>query len=234
MDSLKYEKSYIVKSSDVDSTKKMRITGIMNVLQDLAVMGAEILGFGKDKVLDKGYLWVFSKLEIKIFRLPDYLEEIELITYPNQTMHFIYPRTFEFKDKDGNILIKATSLWCLIDKETRKLLSPKETGVNPISQIKVDKISPINVFPTELKEKRRVRYSDLDINNHLNNIRYLEYILDLFDSNFICEKDIKKINMVFHQEIKENEIVYINASPNNSYFYFSINEDKKVFECNIE
>ena len=237
MDSITYKQNYIVKPGDVDFHKKLKLSSIMNILQELAVFGAEYLNFGKDKTLDKGYLWVFSKLEIDIFRYPEYLEEIKLATYPNQTMHFIYPRTFEIKDKDDNLIIKAKSLWCLIDANSRRILSPKETGINPVSLIKVEKIKGIDVKDATNVQMRKVRYSDLDINKHVNNIRYLEYIIDLFDSDYLSNHIIKNINMIFHHEIKEHDLVKINASIDKSYYVFFVNDngqDKKVFECNIK
>ena len=233
MDKITYKEKYYVKSSEVDSYRKLKLSSLLKIFQDLATEGSKILDAGTDKTLDKGYLWVFSKLEININRFPIYEETINLSTFPNEMMHFIYPRTYLFKDLNDNVLVKATSIWCLIDANTRKILLPSETGIGVASPIKADPISKIEKKEVALKESRTVRYTDIDINKHLNNTKYLDYICDLYDSNFFDINHIKKITISFHNEVKEGETIDIYASNDNTYFLFKVN-DKAVFECNIE
>ena len=233
MDNITYKEKYYVKSSEVDIHQSLKLSSLLKILQDLATEGSKILNAGTDKTLDKGYLWVFSKLQISINRLPRYEETINLSTYPNEMMHFIYPRTFEIKDLEDNMLVKATSMWCLIDTNTRKIVLPSETGVGVKSDIKADPISKIITQDVRLVESRVVKYTDLDLNKHLNNTRYLDYICDLYDSKFFMDHKIGKINIAFHQEVREGEVVDIYASSDNNYFLFKVN-DKTVFECNID
>lgn len=228
-----YKEKYYVKSSEVDACQDLRPSSLLKILQDLATEGSKILDAGPDKTLDKGYLWVFSKLVISIERMPKYQETINLSTYPNEMMHFIYPRTYLFKDLNDNLLIKATSIWCLIDANTRKILLPSETGIGVASPIKADPISRIEKKEVELKESRTVKYTDIDLNKHLNNTKYLDYICDLYDSSFFDINHIEKITIAFHSEVKEGETIDIYASNDNTYFLFKVN-DKAVFECNIE
>ncbi|MBP5551652.1 MAG: hypothetical protein J6X93_06355 [Bacilli bacterium] len=233
MDKITYNEKYYVKSSEVDISQELKPSSLLKILQDLATEGSKIVDAGTDKTLDKGYLWVFSKLDLSINRMPRYQETINLSTYPNEMMHFIYPRTYLFKDLNDNLLIKATSIWCLIDAKTRKVLLPSETGIGVASPIKADPISRIEKKEVELKESRTVKYTDIDLNKHLNNTKYLDYICDLYDSSFFYINHIKKITIAFHNEVKEGETIDIYASSDNSYFLFKVNE-KIVFECNIE
>ena len=233
MDNITYKERYYVKSSEVDIHQTLKLSSLLKILQDLATEGSKILNAGTDKTLAKGYLWVFSKLQININRLPRYEETVNLSTYPNEMMHFIYPRTFEIKDLDNNMLVKATSMWCLIDTNTRKIVLPSETGVGVKSDIKADPMTKIVAKDNKLIESRIVKYTDLDLNKHLNNTRYLDFICDLYDSKFFIDHRINKINIAFHQEVKEGEIVDIYASSDNNYFLFKVNE-KVVFECNID
>ena len=233
MDNITYKEKYYVKSSEVDIHQTLKLSSLLKILQDLATEGSKILNAGTDKTLAKGYLWVFSKLQLNINRLPRYEETVNLSTYPNEMMHFIYPRTFEIKDLDNNMLVKATSMWCLIDTNTRKIVLPSETGVGVKSDIKADPMTKIVAKDNKLVERRIVKYTDLDLNKHLNNTRYLDFICDLYDSKFFIDHKINKINIAFHQEVKEGEIVDIYASNDNNYFLFKVNE-KIVFECNID
>ena len=233
MDKITYNDQYYVKSSEVDAYQELRPSSLLKILQDLATEGSKILGAGPDKTLDKGYLWVFSKLDINIERMPKYQETINLSTFPNEMMHFIYPRTYLLKDKDDDLLVKATSIWCLIDAKTRKILRPSETGIGVHSPIKAEPIARISKKEVELKDSRVVRYTDIDLNKHLNNTKYLDFICDLYDSNFFAINHMRRITIAFHQEVKEGEKIDIYASSDNSYYQFKVN-DNIVFECNIE
>ena len=233
IDNITYKEDYLVKSADVDAFHNMKLSSLMKILQNLAYDGAAILGAGKDKTFERGYLWVFSKLEIQIERFPYDQEIVKLSTFPNELMHFVYPRTFLIKDNQDNLLVKATSFWCLINSNTRKIALPSETGIGATSDIKADAISKIVTKDVSLKESRVVRYTDIDLNKHLNNTRYLDFICDLYDIDYFKNHEIKRLDIAFHHEVKEKEVVDIYASIDNTYFVFKVN-DTKVFECNIE
>lgn len=228
-----YSEKYIIKSSDVDINQELKISSLMMMFQNLSVMGAEICDVGKDKTLDQGFIWVFSKLKFDIKRMPKYLEEVCLYTYPNKLMHFIYPRTFEIKDLDGNLLVKATSLWCLIDINERKIIMPSQLNLSVETNDLADPIEKIIPKEVTLKEERIVRYSDIDVNRHLNNVKYFDFISDLYDSKFFFNNRIKKVNIVFHKEVKENDVLKIYASNDNTYYQFKL-DNKTIFECNVD
>lgn len=227
-----YKERHQIKSTEVNSLQELSLAGLLKIIQNLSVDGSEYVGAGKDKTLDSGFIWVFSRLEFNVIRMPKYLEEVYLYTYTNEMMHYIYPRTYLIKDLNDNLLVKATSLWFLIDINKRKIVMPSESGIGLPSDIKADKVNKIEVKDVELRETRIVRYSDVDVNLHLNNVRYFDFISDLNDSSFHKNHIINHVNISFHQEVKEGEKVDIYASGDNTYFKFMLGE-KCVFECNI-
>ena len=226
-----YRDSHLVNMDEIDKNGKMRLSSLLLVVERLAENGAEYINYGKEFTRDLGYAWVVSKFEMKINRLPGYLEKIKLITFPNNNIHFIYPRTMEIRDENNNLLVEVHSYWCIIDLSTRKVVLRKDINLTPIESTDIEKIKPIVVKDTLFMEKRVVRYSDVDFNQHLNNIKYMDFISDL---DYKRKKDeISKINISYIQEVKEKEILNIYKSLDDEYFSFEV-DSKKVFELNIE
>ena len=59
----------------------------------------------------------------------------------------------------------------------------------------------------QLIEDRVVRYNDIDLNGHLNNTKYIDYITDLKDESFYKKHSLKSILVSYDKEIKEKEVV---------------------------
>ena len=228
-----YTQDYKIKSTECGSNMSLKPSSLLSIIQDVATLGAEHIGAGTQKVTGNGYIWVVTKMEIEIERMPKYLEDVKLITYPNKMIHFIYPRTILIKDKEDNTLVKASTLWCILNYNTRKLVMPNEINLLTPGDEAIKKISPIDVKDTNLLEERKVRINDLDINMHMNNVKYLDYIVDTMDIDFVSYNDITNINLVFHEEVKFNETLSVNGSKDKEYFRID-NNNKKVFECNIK
>ncbi|MCR5740920.1 MAG: hypothetical protein K6G38_00445 [Gammaproteobacteria bacterium] len=226
------KEKYMIKSSDVDSSKRLKISSLLLILQNLATDGSEIVGAGKDVTLDRGYGWIIAKMELNIKRLPTYREEITLETYPNNRMHFIYPRTFNVYDKDGNLIIEGPSYWTLINLETRKVALYEETGIDVLGSSPTKRIKPIQRKDVSLVEKRVIRYSDLDLNHHFNNTKYFEFIFDTFDSSFNDSKVINHLSIEYSHELHEKDVVEIYKSDDNTYFEFA-KDGQKAFNCEI-
>ena len=86
----------------------------------------------------------------------------------------------------------------------------------------------------ELLFERQVNLSDLDIVNHVNNVKYLEWCLDLVDSNLLLEQKIKSFEMNFLKELSIQDRVIIHENESTDSTIFSITkEDKTCFALQL-
>ena len=228
-----YKENYKIKSTDCGSNMLLKPSSLLMIVQDLATLGAEYIGAGTDKVTGKGYIWVLAKIEVEIIKTPRYLEDVKLITYPNKMIRFVYPRTILINDINDNPMIKISTMWCILNYENRNLVMPDEINLHTPGDEPINKISSIKFDKVELLEERKVRNTDLDVNMHLNNVKYLDYIIDSFDLDFINNNEIQRFNIIFHEEVKAGETLGIYSSNDKKYFMIR-RGDEKVFECNIE
>ena len=207
-----YKEKVLVTSVDVDNHLELKISSIFKFLQFVATNHAETIHIGQADTIDKGVCWVIIKMFLEIKRLPVLNEEIIVTTHPGETRGFIFPRYFQVYDKKGNLLINAASLWVLLNIETRKV----ETHPFPDRKFKYETSKedlPImgNIDDKDVKEveRRVVKYNDIDLNGHLNNVKYVEYMIDLHDKAYYDKYRVTSLLISYDKEIKDHEEVVL-------------------------
>ena len=178
-----YERKYLLRSEHVDMRRKLRTSTLFGFLEEASIAHTEALGMGRDKTLDKGYLWVILQQSLTFYRTPSYDETILIRSWPGEMMHVLFPRYYEVLDEEGNVLIEGSALWALIDVNSRKLVFPERAGVH-IDGMEADKEIPlpetIRRMETDRSSSLNVPYSLCDLNGHLNNTRYFDLFEDVF------------------------------------------------------
>ena len=194
----------VVASTLAGPERELTLPKLFQVFQDYATENAEQLGVGKAVTTDVGKLWVVSRFYVEFKRNPKYLENVNVETRAD--------------DLDGNNIIKASSMWAIIDEKSRKLImSP---GLDTPDCTEGDELPlPSKVHPKEaiFVEKRAVRYSDLDTNRHLNNTRYIEMLVNIFPIGFLAKKQMKSLLLNYTKEIREGQVAEIYASDDFTY-----------------
>ena len=117
-------------SSDVDPARRLRLSRLFTLLQEAAIAHTEQLGMGRDKTLDRGILWALAMRRIRVNRLPEYDERIELTSWPGETMHVLFPRYSRLTGEGGEVLAEGSALWILMDAERRERVFPDEAGIH--------------------------------------------------------------------------------------------------------
>ena len=218
-----HTEKFLIGSNEVDRYQNLSIPSLFRLLQSIATTGAEAIGAGKKETTDKGYLWVLTRMKVEIERLPKFMDEITVSTYPGQTLGFFYFRHFVAKDAQGSLLFKASSTWALLESSTRKLVIKA-----PFAPIKEETTEGQLGRPEKLRSPedstksgvREVTYSMCDLNGHLNNVRYLEFIVDAKGKDFYAFHKPKTILLNFEKEIQEGENVLIECKDTSEDSFF--------------
>lgn len=232
-----YKKQVFIGSNDVDFNLELKMSSLFKIFQDVAVDHAEQLGVGKAKTIDLGMAWIITRFNVKIYDIPKYLQTVEVITYPVINTKFIFPRYFAIKDLDGSLLVEATSSWIVINSSTRRIvLNPFLDFIWPNEELPNTITLPNKVISTDssLIEERLVRYSDTDLNGHMNNTRYIDYIIDLHDLDFYKENKVKSILINFNKELKNNDIVKLYSNREIKEYIKGEVDSNNVFDVEIE
>ena len=131
----------------------------------------------------------------------------------------LYPRYFYILDSNNEVIVRCSSIWALIDANTRKVIVDKDTIKKlPGEHQDFELPLPSKIAPSENKElieERIIHYSDLDFNCHMNNVRYVELLMDTHDFEFYKTHRPSFISLNYNREIKEKEKVAIYTDKNN-------------------
>ena len=210
-----YQEKVFINSNEVDSHFDLKISSIFKYLQQVSTNHAEILGVGKKDTWDKGIYWVITRMKVVIHKMPKMLETLTVTTHPGETMLFMFPRFYEIYNEKGELVISASSSWALLDRKEHKIVTkhgfniPKEKDDNDLPL--PEKITAKDI---SLVEKRKVRYSDIDLNGHLNNTKYIDYILDTHDLSFYDKKQVSEIVINYEKEVKDGDEVSLYSDNN--------------------
>lgn len=180
---------------DTDCFGRLTFPGFARFLEESAWLHANELGFGLNDTQEAGVVWVIVRLEIEICRIPRWGDTVQVKTWPRGVDRLFAYREFEVCDPAGEVLARATSTWIVLDRQERKAVKPAiVSAILPY----VDKRMVMNrnarristSGDKQLVASRRVVFSDLDTNGHVNNCKYLEWVVDLMEYELL--KDLHK------------------------------------------
>lgn len=241
-----FEKNYTVQVSEIDFKEQLKLSSLFVYLQDMATEHANRIGVGRDVIYAKyGIIWVLNRIRVDVIRYPKFKEEIKIETWPEQPEKVEINRNFIVYDKDGNIIAKAFSQWVVIDFNTRRLKRsstieeefPKTEKERPID-CELGKIKPTGNLV--LNYKKTVGYSDIDLNEHLNNAKYIDYIMDCFSLEQHKNHSVKSIEVNYLHEALPGETIQLFTGTagvgDNVVYIEGINENtqKTSFRAQIE
>ena len=197
---------FVAEPFHVDFTGRLTMGVLGNHLLNCAGFHASERGFGIAEINENHYTWVLSRLAIELEDMPRQYEDFSINTWIENVYRLFTDRNFELQDKNGKTIGYARSVWAMISMETRKPADLISLHGNNLGQYVSDRECPIDK-PGRIKvsvdapvEEYQTRYSDIDINGHVNSIKYIEHILDLFPMDTFKEKQVKRFEMAYVAE----------------------------------
>ena len=228
----RYSQDFNIKSYDVDAKKKTSLQAISRYMQEMATIHADKLGLGFHNMMKDNRAWVLAQMYIRIESLPSFQEQFSIKTWSNGPDGRFALRDFEITDSNNKIIGGASSTWFVIDITEKKICRLDEyfegyeyPDISYAVGRKPERVKPITNSMSE--HLINVNYSDLDINGHVNNVRYIDFILDMFSEEFRMKYDIHEIEMNFLKEARLGDQLsgkLIKGNNDNEYLHTLVNE----------
>ncbi len=185
-DSFQYSIPFQVGSYQVHPDGKISFTSLADFFQEIAWRHADSADFGRN-LMESKLMWVLSRLDIRVEKSPTWGEKIQTFTTGRGAAKLFAFREFLILDSNGEVLVKAMSSWLLLHTQTKRPQRP-EAVLPPhlFDPIQKPDWQPekIRIDGDEIyRETLKVRYSDLDLNNHVNNTSYVLWVENILREN---------------------------------------------------
>lgn len=240
------ERTIRIQSHECDFDRRVRPAVMFQYLAEIAGEHAHLLGWGFDRMLASNQYWVESRLKIKFFDLPHFGDKITLHTWPKtiqQKLFFI--RDFEILGADGKKLAAASSAWLVIDAASRRLIPSATSGLDlPAAPDRHGLQEPLEklglVGSGEELLKLTAGYSAVDMQGHVNNSRYVDWVCDCFPMDMYRSHTLDWIQVNYDHEILPGEEVALLVdhpkADGNLYTVEGFNRSRqtRAFECALQ
>ena len=210
----------------------LKYTELCNLLQLTAAAHSEIGGISFTDMQEFHQAWVLSRMRVEITALPKWRDIVTVKTWINSLENSRSVRALEMY-VNGKKIIGSETFWAVFNTQTRRpeaLALPYEHfELFPNEKATKESFSKIDISKDkEILFEKTVCLSDLDIVNHVNNIKYLEWCLDLVDDNLILNQKIRSFEMNFLKELSLGDAIILHECMAEESTIFSITKNDKT------
>ena len=183
------------------------------ILLSLQVSGMQSIELGvSDKAILENYnlVWIITDYDIEVDRLPRFAEEITIETEALSYNRLFCYRRFTIYDETGQELIHMMATFVLMDRDSRKVHAVESEIVAPYQSDfdkKLIRGSKYDSLNEPIIKDYHVRFYDLDMNGHVNNSKYLDWIFEVMGADFLTHYIPKKINLKYVKEVRPGGVI---------------------------
>ncbi len=201
--------NFLAEPFHCDFSQRLFIGHLGNHLLNAADFHSNDRDFGMNYLNPIHKTWVLSRLAVEMDEMPSAYEKFSVETWVESAMKYFTHRCFRISSEDDSkVYGYGRSIWAMIDTETRQPQNIFDIRDGDIEKyIETEKACPIAGLNRVKMNKyaRLVRslpthYSDVDINGHINSVKYIEHILDLFDLDWYKNHKVKRFDIAYVSE----------------------------------
>lgn len=207
-----FPKEFEVRYFEVDQYQKATPVTILRYLEETAIAHSEAVGLGIKNLKEQGVAWILNRWSVKMERYPEWNEKIVVETWPSHFERFYATRQFIIRDYKGKLLGRATSLWVFLNIERKRPVRIPEQfmlpyGLNKRTVLEEPFGELYSLSDTETVKEFYIRRSDIDTNKHVNNTRYLDWVLETIPDQIYEKYLLESFEILYKKEIGFGEMI---------------------------
>lgn len=230
---MKFTQDYTIRWHDTNANRELTPSSVLTFMQETTNMHIQTMYPNLEYIRDVLHqAFILTKVYMRFYEPAYAYDKITVETWTGiESRGFTFYRSFAIK-KNGVIIADALTTWCLVDTEDHKLLPVSKFENNFVDEQSLDVDMPRKIkFPSdkelEFVGDRKIVYSDIDYNKHMNNTHYPNMLVDFLPDS---EKyRVKELMLSFIKGANYKENIRIHRVQDGDIFYFkSLNSDENV------
>lgn len=220
-----------IRYSEVDAECNLTIPALMNYFQDCTAFHSESVGNGVRELARRKQAWMLSFYQICIEKMPKFLDEVTISTYPYEIKGFYGLRNFCMTDKMGNRIAYANSVWVFMDVATGRPAKVSQDIIDAYGKdekLDMEYCDRKLLVPqkVDMQEKITVPSFFIDSNHHMNNEKYVMLAAEYLPDDFI----VGELRVEYKKEAKwKDTIVPVVAREENKFTVALLDESGKPY-----
>ncbi|KAL1291285.1 hypothetical protein HN51_059835 [Arachis hypogaea] len=223
-DGLAFRQNFSIRSYEIGADKTASIETLMNHLQETAlnhVKTAGLLGDGfgsTPEMCKKNLIWVVTRMQVEVDRYPTWGDVVQVDTWVSASGKNGMRRDWIIRDANtGEILTRASSIWVMMNKVTRRLSKIPEEVRQEIASYFVDsppvveednrKLSKLDDTADHIRRGLSPRWSDLDVNQHVNNVKYIGWLLESAPQAILESHELRAMTLEYRRECGKDSVL---------------------------
>ncbi|WCJ32352.1 Palmitoyl-acyl carrier protein thioesterase chloroplastic [Euphorbia peplus] len=225
-----YRQTVVIRSYEVGPDKTVTLETILNLLQETALnhvwlSGLLGNGFGATHgMVRNNLIWVVSKLQLQIDQYPIWGEVVEIDTWVGASGKNGMRRDWLIRSQaTGHVFARGTSVWVMMNEKTRRLskmpdevraeISPWFIEKQAIQEDVPEKIPKLDSSARYVTSNLKPKRSDLDMNHHVNNVKYVRWMLETIPDEFLEGHQLSGVTLEYRRECGSADIVQSFCEP---------------------
>ena len=213
-----------------DFQHRMCLGHLCNDLLNASDMHSTQRNFGMTYLNTINKTWVLSRLAIELEDIPMEHDKFYIETWVENAMKYFTKRNWVIMSEDGSkVYGYSKSIWAMIDTTTREpqdilaihdgkileyLYPEKECPIKDVSRVKTPEMTEYTEF--------QVQYGDIDVNCHLNSMRYIDHVMDTFPLDYLRTHMVKRVEIAYVAEGHWHDVIRIYHLANDNQHYFRL------------
>ena len=226
-----FTENYRVPYYDTDITGTANPVSLLTYMGEVATLHSDDVGLNMKNLRKNNYGWMLNRWKVQIKEYPLARDFISINTWASNFMKFYANREFKIFDEEDNELLSASSVWIFLDMIRKRPIRVTEEITNRYGiegNTLFDEFYSFNSeFTTNDGLEFRVRKSDIDYNNHVNNVKYFQWMLEVLPKDFDQVYILKEFEILYKKEVGLGSLI-------NSSYYEKINGGQAILLHRID
>lgn len=158
-----------------------------------------------EMVKNNGLGWVVVQYHMDIDQMPRLGQKLKVTTQATSYNKYFFYRDFWIDDENGNRMVTAQSAFVLIDIKARKIVSASDRLENKFGAEETSKLKRFNRLKVpdtfDFQQLQHIGYYNIDVNKHVNNSYYFDWMVDTLEMDYIANHRIKSMDIKYEKEL---------------------------------